>query len=245
MGDEPAEGADHLLSVISVGTLVLAVGALAMLAFLRRQPTLALLAAGIVAGSLAVTEVLKHVLLTRPPLVPSSVLDNTFPSGHTTVGISLGLAMVMVVPAGLRAAAGLGAAALAAAVGVATVAAGWHRPSDVVAAYLVALAVAAGIGAAMLRWGPPGLSRGYEREASPRSPLRRVRVGAEELVLAVIALGAAALFLLALLRAAGVPWTSAGVGFLLSAGAIAASAAIVVGALVVALGRRGEEAPGA
>lgn len=234
---EPAEGADNLLSTISTGTLALAVVALAALALLRRRPTLALLAAAVVGGSLIVTEILKLVVLTRPPLVPSSVLDNSFPSGHATIGIGVGLAMVLVVPAGLRIAAGLGAATLASAVGIATVAAGWHRPSDAVAAYLVALCVSAAVSAAVVRWVPGGGLSSPERRGSPRAQLTRFRIGFDELVLAVLALGAGGLFLLALLRAEGVPWTSAGVGFLLSASAIAASALVVVAALVLALGR--------
>lgn len=234
---EPAEGADNLLSTISTGTLALAVVALAALALLRRRPTLALLAAAVVGGSLIVTEILKLVVLTRPPLVPSSVLDNSFPSGHATIGIGVGLAMVLVVPAGLRIAAGLGAATLASAVGIATVAAGWHRPSDAVAAYLVALCVSAAVSAAVVRWAPGGGLSSPERRGPPRAQLTRFRIGFDELVLAVLALGAGGLFLLALLRAEGVPWTSAGVGFLLSASAIAASALVVVAALVLALGR--------
>ncbi len=245
IGGRPAEGADDLLSIISTGTLALAIVGLIALALLRGKPALALLALLVVAGSLLVTEVLKLVVLERPPLVPSAVLDNSFPSGHATIGIAVGLAMVMVVPAGLRVAAGIGAAILGAGVGIATVAAGWHRPSDAVAACLVALAVAAALSAAMLRWGP-----GEDVEEEPAAGSRphglaRLRLGTPELILGVLSLGAGGLFLLALLRAEGVPWTSAGVGFLLSAGAIAASAAIAAAALVATLGRRGDEAPGA
>lgn len=237
---EPAQGADDLLSAISAGTLVLAVIGLAALALLRRRPGLALLAGLVVGGSVIVTEILKLVVLTRPPLVPSAVLDNSFPSGHTTIGIAVGLAMVMVVPAGLRIVAGLGAATLAAAVGIATVAAGWHRPSDAVAAYLVALSVAAAVSAAMLRWGAAD-PLATEEPTRRAVPLARLRVGLDELILAGLGLGAAGLVLLALLRAKGVPWTSAGAGFLLSAGAIAASAAVVVALLVLGLGWRGGE----
>lgn len=234
IGGEPAEGADRLLSVVSVGTLALAIAGLSLLALVRRRPALALLAAGVVAGSLIVTEVLKLAVLTRPTLVPSAVLDNSFPSGHTTVGIAVGMAMVLVVPAGLRVAAGAGAAALGAAVGIATVAAGWHRPSDAVAAYLVALAVAAAAAAAMLRWGP-GEEITVEAPIPGTRSLAGLRPGVDELVVGVMALAGGGLLLLALLRASGVPWTSAGVGFLLSAGAIATSAVIVVAALVAAL----------
>lgn len=234
----PSEGADDLLSLISEGTLVLAVVALVLLAVIQRRPGMALLAFVVVAGSLLVTEVLKLEVLTRPALVPSAVLDNSYPSGHTTIGIGVGLALLLVAPPRLRLPAAIGAAALAAAVGIATVAAGWHRPSDAVAAYFVAFAVAAAATAAMLRFAPaaaPQPDAGAGR-ATMRG-LARFRPGPDEVVLGAILLVGAGLFMLALLRAEGVPWTSAGVGFLLSAAAIAASAVAVVVALLFGLSR--------
>jgi len=229
----PAEGADDLLSAISEVTLVLAVVALGVLAIVQRKPLMAVLSLVVVGGSLLVTEVLKLELLTRPLLVPSAVLDNSFPSGHTTIGIAVGLALLLVVPPRLRSLTAIGAAVLAAAIGIATVAAGWHRPSDAVAAYLVALGVASAATAAMLRWAPddaPGAGEGV-------AAISRIRLRFDELVVGAFVLAGAGLFALALLRAEGVPWTSAGVGFLLSAAAIAVAAGGVVLALLLALGR--------
>jgi len=236
----PSEGADDLLSAISAGTLIVAVVALALLAVVQRKPAMALLAFVVVSGSLLVTEVLKLELLTRPAYVPSAVLDNSYPSGHTTIGIAVGLAMVLVAPPRLRIPAAAGAAMLAAAVGIATVAAGWHRPSDAVAAYLVALAVAAAATAAALRLAPSAAPAPDppSRRAALRA-LRLSRPGLDELVLAAILFIGAGLLALTLLRAGNVTWTSAGFGFLLSAAAIAAAAAGVVLALVLALGRIG------
>lgn len=231
----PGQGADELLSTISVGTLILAIGAVTALALLRRDPRLVVLPIVVIAGSLAVTEVLKLELLSRPLLAPSAVLDNSYPSGHTTIGIAVGLAALLIAPPRLRIAAALGAALLAAAIGVATVAAGWHRPSDAVAAYLVAVSVAAGATAATLTWLPAGASAGDTWVTRPAT--WRPRIGAPEAVLGVIAVGAIGLFGLAVLRTSGVPWTSAGVSFLLSAAAIAAAAAICVAATAWALER--------
>lgn len=240
----PSAGADDLLSLISSGTLVLAVIALALLAIVQRRPAMALLALTVVAGSLLVTEVLKLELLTRPAYVPSAVLDNSYPSGHTTIGIAVGLAVLLVAPPRLRAPAAIGAIALAAAVGIATVAAGWHRPSDAVAAYLVALSVAAMATAVMLRILPSGAPAAADvGERTSMRSLARLRPGVDELILGGMLVAGGGLFLLALLRAEGVPWTSAGVGFLLSAGAIAVSAAGVVAAMLFGLGRLVPAAP--
>lgn len=230
--------ADDLLSLISTGTLILAVVVLAVLALVQRRPAMAVLAFVVVAGSLAVTEVLKLEILTRPPLVSSAVLDNSYPSGHTTIGIAVGLAMLLIAPPRLRLPAAIGAAALAAAVGIATVAAGWHRPSDAVAAYFVALAVAAGATALSLRFLPGGAPAGRSiRARASRLSLARLRPGPEEVLLGTVVVVGAGLFALALLRAKGIPWTAAGIGFLLSAVAIAACAALVVAALYFALGQ--------
>ncbi|MBA2522050.1 MAG: phosphatase PAP2 family protein [Solirubrobacterales bacterium] len=234
----PSAGADDLLSAISVGSLVLAVLALVLLAIVQRKPAAALLAFVVVAGSLLLTELLKQELLTRPLLVPSVVLDNSYPSGHTTIGIGVGLAMVLVAPARLRIPAAIGGTVLAAAVGIATVAAGWHRPSDAVAAYLVALAVAATATAAMLRFAPAGApSADATWTHDVITSLRENRSGPAELTLGAMVLLGAALFGLALLRSGSGTWNTAGVGFLLSAAAIAASAAAVVVALLLALSR--------
>lgn len=233
---QASAGADDLLSLISTGTLILAVVVLALLALVQRRPAMAVLAFAVVAGSLLVTEVLKLEILTRPPLVSSVVLDNSYPSGHTTIGIAVGLAMLIVAPPRLRVPAAIAAAALAAAVGIATVAAGWHRPSDAVAAYFVALAVAAGAAALALRFLPNGAPVAAPiRDRTSSFSLTRFRPGPEELLVGSILVIGAGLFSLAVLRAKGIPWTAAGIGFLLSAAAIAACAALVVGALYFAL----------
>ncbi len=48
--------------------------------------------------SLGLTEVFKRVLLPRPPLAvaPDVYMHNSFPSGHTTIAMSVLLALVLV-----------------------------------------------------------------------------------------------------------------------------------------------------
>jgi membrane-associated phospholipid phosphatase len=70
---------------------------------------------------------------------------NSLPSGHTTLAVALGVALVVALPRALRPVAAVAATGAALLVGVATMVAGWHRPSDLVAA----VAVVAGVGAAV------------------------------------------------------------------------------------------------
>jgi hypothetical protein len=63
-----------------------------------------------------------------------------------------------------------------------------------------------------------------EERRSRRVPLPRIRIGTTELGLLAFALGGLGLFALAALSYRGIPWTSTGAGFLLSAGAIVLAA---------------------
>jgi hypothetical protein len=72
------------------------------------------------------------------------------PSGHSTVAFSVAVALVLVLPVRLRAvaaAAGVGYTTLTA---MATLSAGWHRPSDSVAAFLVVACWAALVGVVLV-----------------------------------------------------------------------------------------------
>lgn len=139
----------QILDVVSVGSLA-AAGLLAgAVALLRRRWLLAAVVLTTVVGSNVSTQLLKYVLFTRPDfgLATEGVSRNTLPSGHTTVAMSVAVAAVLVSPARLRGLVSVVAAAYAAATGVATLSAGYHRPSDAVAACLVVGAWAAGLSA--------------------------------------------------------------------------------------------------
>lgn len=136
------------LQEISVGTAAIALAALAVVALIRGRLRVALAAAILVAGANVTTQLLKNFVLDRPDLGVGSDA-NSLPSGHTTVVFSLVLAAVLVAPRALRwlvASAGAGAGGLT---GLATVIAGWHRPSDVIAAMLVTLVWAALVSAVL------------------------------------------------------------------------------------------------
>ncbi|WP_225809775.1 phosphatase PAP2 family protein [Streptomyces spinosus] len=147
--------ADRVLDHITVMSLGSAVGVLVVIGVARRRPALTAVAVGTVAGSLALSEVLKRQVLGRPDLVgaPPHLLHNSFPSGHTTIAMSVLSGLTLIVPYRLRAAV-VGVCSLwATGVGAYTVAAGWHRPSDTIGADLLVLTVACGLTAVLARTG--------------------------------------------------------------------------------------------
>jgi membrane-associated phospholipid phosphatase len=90
-------------------------------------------------GTVLSAEALKAVLA-RPALL-SDTAANSLPSGHVAAVAGLAVAAVLAATGSLRTAvATLGLAAVGL-TGLATVALGWHRPSDVLAATLLAVTV--------------------------------------------------------------------------------------------------------
>lgn len=125
------------LGTISIGTVAVALAACVVLALVRRRFAAAAAAVTVVAGANITTQLLKAII-DRPNFGDGS--SNSLPSGHTTVATSIVLAALLVAPIGLRAlATGLGAFAIMF-IGTSTVVAGWHQPSDVLAAFAVTLA---------------------------------------------------------------------------------------------------------
>jgi membrane-associated phospholipid phosphatase len=140
---------EMLLNAVSVVSLLGAAVVLALIALARLRRELALAAVAVVVGSNVTTQVLKRFVFDRPDLgieesTPATL--NSLPSGHSTVAFSVAVALVLVLPVRLRAPAagvGVGYATLTA---LATLSAGWHRPSDSVAAFLVVACWAALVG---------------------------------------------------------------------------------------------------
>lgn len=150
-----AHEANRTLQHITLSSLAVALLVLTVIGAVRRRYALTVAALGTVAVSLFLAEVLKRYLLVRPDLVdaPPHLVQNSFPSGHTTIAMSVFVGLVLVVPVRARGVA-VGVCALwAAAVGAYTVAAGWHRPSDAIGADLLVLAVACGFLAILARRG--------------------------------------------------------------------------------------------
>jgi membrane-associated phospholipid phosphatase len=129
-------------------SLVLVCLAAAAIGVVRRRPDLAVGAAVLVLGANLSTQLLK-TRLDRPEL-DGFPAPNSFPSGHTTAAASVAFALVLVLPHAIRGMVALFGAAYVMVIAVATVWAEWHRPSDTIAALLVALAWGA-FAAAVLR----------------------------------------------------------------------------------------------
>jgi hypothetical protein len=144
--------------------------------------------------------------------------------------MSVCVAAMLVVPLRLRAPTGLAAGAVGAAFGIAVVAAGWHRPSDAVGAYLVCLAAGAA-GAIAIRMWPDRAAERSRREIA-RGP---IRIGATELGLLGLAAALVAVFGIAALSARGIPLFSVGAAFLISCGVLVVMSFACAGLLAAAM----------
>lgn len=134
--DQPLDAALGAISTASVGLILVVI---LVVALARRRFTLAVMSAAIVVGASATTYVLKQVI-DRPYLgvdPDRAYAGNSLPSGHATAAAAFAIGLTLVLPPRARGVVSLIGATYAAVVGVATLASGWHRPSDVVAAYLV------------------------------------------------------------------------------------------------------------
>ncbi len=168
-----------LLDTISVSSLALFGLAIMAVALVRGRPRLAVGAGVIVLGANLTTQFLKSTL-DRPDLVNG--LDpspGAFPSGHVTVAMSLAMALVLVAPPALRWVAAVSGCGYAAAVGMAVLALDWHRPSEVIAGYLVCVGWAAAVTAVIVATGGTGeLRAGGPSVATRLGAIAAVVVGA-------------------------------------------------------------------
>ncbi|MEA2058850.1 MAG: phosphatase PAP2 family protein [Actinomycetota bacterium] len=221
----------ELLDVISVASLGLASVILMGIAVVRERIYLAVATGVMILGANVTTQVLKRIVLTRPDLdAGTEILQNSFPSGHATVAMSVAVALVLVVPSRFRWLAVLLGTAYAAATGVAVVSAGWHRPSDAVGAWFVVGAWTAFV-LAMLA-------------ASGRLPVMREIRTSIVAILALFALGALGAGIVSLVGlAAADTWylegafdaAREGIAFTTSTAGIVATAFVTVGVLLFAL----------
>jgi membrane-associated phospholipid phosphatase len=143
---------------VGIPALVVVAVVLAGFALARGRVARVVSAVALVLGAELLTQVLKAGLVR-----PDSLDDNSLPSGHVTFIAALGAAVVLVVPRVFRPLAAVTALAVTGVAGVAVMLAGWHRPSDVVAALGVVVATAGVVtlAGALLR------GRSRPRSASP------------------------------------------------------------------------------
>jgi membrane-associated phospholipid phosphatase len=133
-------------------------------AVLHGRARAGVLAAAVMLGAAATTQVLKHLLAQWRP-ADGSLPPDAWPSGHTTAAAAFAIALVLVTPPRHRRAVVPAAVLLAVAEGVALVARGDHFPSDVLGGLCVAAA-----------WG--ALAHALERTGPAVRPPARFRRGA-------------------------------------------------------------------
>ena len=127
-----------ITGIVSVPVMVAAGLFVALVAAARRRPTLAGRALGAVVGANVTTQILKDYILTRPNLGVTTGAGNSLPSGHTTVAVTLSLALIVVAPQWFRSPSAWIGWAWTSLMGVSVMMEGWHRPSDVITAALIA-----------------------------------------------------------------------------------------------------------
>jgi membrane-associated phospholipid phosphatase len=137
--DRIDELVDRVLNAMSALSLAIATAVIGFIALIRGRKALALMTILLIVGANVTTQFLKYGI-DRPDLgidEERAAVGNSLPSGHTTVAASVAVALVLVLPPRMRALGALVGVAYTALAGVATMSAGWHRPSDAIAALLI------------------------------------------------------------------------------------------------------------
>ena len=219
-----------ILDAITLPSVVAAIVLLILIGLLRRRLLLSFVSVAMVGASIGTTELFQR-FLQRPLLLAHGFRreDQSFPSGHTTVAMSLMCALVMVTPYRLRGPVVFLASLWAASVGVATVTASWHRPSDTIGADLIVIGYACMAVVVLARCGTV-------REAALPTPAARVLRGllaGAYAGVAVLAFAVAAAVVGVVLTAPGRGGT--GVSMLLAGRALALSGSATVAVTLLAL----------
>jgi membrane-associated phospholipid phosphatase len=187
--DHLAGVVNNVLDAISIVAAVLATCIIGFIALIRRRFALAVTSVVLVAGVNLSAELLKHYL-NRPNLGIDEAragAGNSFPSGHTAIAASVVVALVLVLPPAARSVGAIIASLYAALVGVATMSAGWHRPSDAVAAILI-VGVWAALAGILLRVLRRRGERVSDDESHKVAVIVLAAIGAVALVAAIVGL---------------------------------------------------------
>lgn len=115
--------------------------------------------------ALATAELSKYVFLTRAQTGATELYGNSFPSGHATVAAAAAFAVFLVSTPRWRPLAAVLGGGFAVLTGIVAVISQWHRPSDIVAGFMLVGLFGSLGGAALIAWGAP-------RAARPARPLR-------------------------------------------------------------------------
>lgn len=148
------------VAIVGGAVLTLLIGGLGR----RGKHIVVALGVGVVAVVLA--ELSKYVFLSRAHTGATDAFNNSFPSGHATVAAAAAFAVFLVCTPRWRPLAAVLGGAFAVLTGVLAVISQWHRPSDVVAAFMLVGVVGCLGGIALVGWRVP----------APRRRARSLRV---------------------------------------------------------------------
>ena len=143
----------RFLDMMPAISVVAAAVALGYAAIRRGRWFAVLVAVAAAAGANVTTQVLKADLLTRPFRGVETLTENSLPSGHTTLAASAAAAVFLVASPRWRPFLAFAGSTFAVASGASTLVNQWHRPADVVAAFLVVAAFMAPAGWLVMRTG--------------------------------------------------------------------------------------------
>lgn len=157
--------ANALLDVLPAVAGIVGLVVTAVVTIVRRNWLTALVALGAAGAATLTTQLLKLVFLDRPDLNVTGYADNSFPSGHTTVAAAAALAVFLVASPAVRPHVARWGTAFTILAGLSTLANGWHRPSDAIAALLVVAFWGCLAGAAITVLRPAALAAPARRPA--------------------------------------------------------------------------------
>ncbi|WP_344298991.1 phosphatase PAP2 family protein [Sinomonas flava] len=127
----------RFLDFLPALSVALALGALGYAALVRRRWAASAVALAAALCANLATQLLKNEVLTRPYRGIETYMENSLPSGHTTLAASAAAAVFLVASPRWRPLVAFAGGTYAVATGVSTLVNQWHRPADVVSAFLV------------------------------------------------------------------------------------------------------------
>lgn len=130
------------LNLVTELTLGVGLVVILLLGVVRRTWWVALVTCAGIGGATVSTQVLKRIVINRPPTIGelARISANSFPSGHATICTAVALGALLMTGQRWRRLAMVLAAAWVAFQCTGVVTSGWHRPSDTLAGYAVAMA---------------------------------------------------------------------------------------------------------
>ncbi|WP_460571786.1 phosphatase PAP2 family protein [Humibacter soli] len=126
---------------------------------ITRRPKHIVVALASAVVALGFAELSKYVFLSRAQTGATDVFNNSFPSGHATVAAAAGLAVFLVSTPRWRPLAAVLGGGFAVLTGIMAVINQWHRPSDVVAGFMLVGVCGCLAGATLVLWHVPAATR--------------------------------------------------------------------------------------